>query len=63
MAEGRRCWGTRRGLSNAAAPFCFNPRLVDKDKARSVDPALMDLPAPPFTGDNGSILLGRQKRF
>ena len=41
----------------------FDPGLVDKDQARSVDPALMGLPARPFTRDIGTILFGRQDRF
>jgi len=41
----------------------FDPGLIDKDQARSVNPALMSLPAYPFTGDIGAILLGWPDRF
>ena len=41
----------------------FDPRLVDKDQTRSVNPALMGLPASPLTSDVGAILLGGQDRF
>jgi len=37
--------------------------LVDKDQARSIDPALMRLPAGPFTGDVGTVLLGGMNCF
>jgi hypothetical protein len=41
----------------------LDPGLVDKDQARSVDPALMGLPARPLTRDIGTVLFGRQDRF
>jgi transposase len=41
----------------------LDPRLIDKHQARSIYPALIRLPACPFTSDIGAVLLGRQKRF
>jgi hypothetical protein len=41
----------------------FDPGLVDKHQARSFDPALMRLPAGPFTGDVGAVLFGGMDRF
>ena len=65
VAEGRRCLKTLPTRPPAAQRrhVGFDPGLVDKNQARSVDPALMGLPADPFTGDVGPILLGRQKGF
>jgi|SoimicMinimDraft_5_1059733.scaffolds.fasta_scaffold00601_3 hypothetical protein len=65
MAERCRCLETLATRPPAAQRrhVGLDPRLIDKDQTRSVDPALTGLPAPPFTGDVGTILLGRQKRF
>jgi hypothetical protein len=41
----------------------FDPGLIDEDQARSVNPALMDLPAYTFTGDIAAILFGWPDRF
>jgi hypothetical protein len=41
----------------------FDPGLVDEDQARSINPALMGLPALPSAGDIGAILFSRSDRF
>ena len=41
----------------------FHPCLVNEDKAFRVDAALTRLPARPFAGDVGAILLSRQDGF
>jgi hypothetical protein len=65
MAERRRCFKTLPAWPPAAQRrhVGFDPGLVDKDQARSVNLALMGLPAYPFTGDIGPILLGRPNGF
>jgi hypothetical protein len=65
MAEGCRCFETLPTRPPAAQRrhVGFDPGLIDEDQARSVNPALMNLPADPFTGDICAILLGWQDRF
>ena len=65
MAERRRCFETLPTQSPAAQRrhVGLDPRLIDKHQARSIYPALIRLPACPFTSDIGAVLLGRQKRF
>lgn len=65
VAERSRCFETLP-LCPPAAQRChvgLDPGLVDKDEARGVNPALMGLPADPFTGDVVPILLGRPNGF
>src|SRR5687767_11916811 len=74
----RRAWTVYSGADGVASRFAFvtaeiveddrrhvglDPRLIDKNQARSDNPALMGLPAKPFTGDVEAILFGRLKRF
>ena len=65
MAERRGCLETlpTRPPATQRRHVGFDPRLIDKDQARSVNPALMGLPAYSFTGDIGAILLGGTDRF
>src|ERR1700692_651235 len=65
MAEGRRGFETLPTRPPAAQRrhVGLDPGLIDKDQARSVNPALMGLPAYLFTGDIGALLLGWPDRF
>jgi hypothetical protein len=65
MTEGRRRFETLPTRPPAAQRrhVGFDPGLIDEDQARSVNPALMGLPAYAFTSDIGAILLGRLDRF
>jgi hypothetical protein len=65
MAERRRGFETLPTRPPAAERrhVGLDPGLIDKDQARSLDPALMGFPACPFTGDVGTILLGWLDRF
>ena len=65
MAEGRSCFETLPTRSPAAQRrhVGLDPGLIDEDQARSVNVALMGLPADPFTGDVGAILFGWPDRF
>ena len=65
MAERCRCLEALPARSPAAQRrhVGFDPRLVDEHQARSLDPALMRLPAGPFTDDVGTVLFGGMDRF
>ncbi len=65
MAERRGCLETlpRRPPATQRRHVGFDPGLIDKDQARSINPVLMSLPARPFTRDIGAVLFGRPERF